>query len=98
MEIPYEDAVLHGYFYRAAGEGPKPTPVMHNGFDGAAEEPHFFGAVGGQERDCHALTFDGPGQPAAIHRNGLVFRPDRPQARPGSGARALVVGTVLLPS
>ncbi|MET7684262.1 hypothetical protein [Streptomyces sp. NPDC005423] len=31
VEIPYEDAVLHGYFYRAAGEGPKPTLVMHNG-------------------------------------------------------------------
>ncbi|MEU5883893.1 hypothetical protein [Spirillospora sp. NPDC047279] len=26
---------LHGYFYRAAGAGPKPTLVMHNGFDGA---------------------------------------------------------------
>jgi hypothetical protein len=37
VEIPYEDAVLHGYFYRTAGEGPKPTLVMHNGFDGAAE-------------------------------------------------------------
>ncbi|MET9175917.1 alpha/beta hydrolase [Streptomyces misionensis] len=76
VEIPYEDAVLHGYFYRAAGEGPKPTLVMHNGFDGAAEELHFFGAVGGQERGYHVLTFDGPGQPAAIHRDGLVFRPD----------------------
>ncbi|MFF0515497.1 alpha/beta hydrolase family protein [Streptomyces sp. NPDC004250] len=76
VEIPYEDAVLHGYFYRATGEGPKPTLVMHNGFDGAAEELHFFGAAGGQERGYHVLTFDGPGQPAAIRRNGLTFRPD----------------------
>lgn len=36
VEIPYEDATLHDYFHRAAGEGPKPTLVMHNGFDGAA--------------------------------------------------------------
>lgn len=76
VEIPYEDTFLHGYFYRAAGEGPKPALVMHNGFDGAAEELHFFGALGGQERGYHVLTFDGPGQPAAIHRDGLPFRPD----------------------
>lgn len=24
VEIPYQDTVLRGYFYRAAGEGPKP--------------------------------------------------------------------------
>ena len=68
VQIPYEGTVLQGYFYRAAGEGPKPTLVMHSGFDGAAEELHFFGATGGQERGYHVLTFDGPGQPAAIHR------------------------------
>ncbi|WP_279579480.1 hypothetical protein [Fodinicola feengrottensis] len=37
VEIPYEGTVLHGYFYRAPGDGPKPLLVMHNGFDGAAE-------------------------------------------------------------
>ncbi|MFI1364168.1 hypothetical protein [Streptomyces griseochromogenes] len=62
VEIPYEDTVLRGYFYRATGTGPKPTLVMHNGFDGAAEELHFFGALGGQERGYNVLTFDGPGQ------------------------------------
>ncbi|MCM2422650.1 alpha/beta hydrolase [Streptomyces sp. RKAG293] len=76
VKIPYEGAMLRGYFYRAAGEGPRPALVMHNGFDGAAEELHFVGALGGQERGYHVLTFDGPGQPAAIHRDGLVFRPD----------------------
>jgi len=76
VQIPYQGTVLHGYFYRAAGEGPAPTLVMHNGFDGAAEELHFFGATGGGERGYHVLTFDGPGQPAAIHRDGLTFRPD----------------------
>ncbi|MFI2352784.1 alpha/beta hydrolase family protein [Streptomyces sp. NPDC019443] len=76
VEIPYEDTVLRGYFYRAAGKGPKPAVVMHNGFDGAAEELHFFGAIGGQERGYHVLTFDGPGQPAAIHLDGRTFRPD----------------------
>ena len=57
----------------ASPAGPRAL-VMRNGFDGAAEELHFFGATGGQERGYHVLTFDGPGQPAAIHRDGLTFR------------------------
>jgi alpha-beta hydrolase superfamily lysophospholipase len=80
VDIPYEDTVLHGYFYRAAGrEGddtPRPTMVLHNGFDGTAEEMHHNGAAAGVERGYHVLTFDGPGQGAARHLEGLVFRPD----------------------
>ena len=34
------------------------------------------GAAAGSERGYHVLTFDGPGQPAARHLDGLVFRPD----------------------
>jgi pimeloyl-ACP methyl ester carboxylesterase len=76
VEIPYEGTVLRGYFYRAPGAGPKPTLVMHNGFDGSAEELHHLGAAAGAERGYHVLTFDGPGQPSAIRREELVFRPD----------------------
>ncbi|NBH06308.1 alpha/beta hydrolase [Amycolatopsis sp. SID8362] len=76
VEIPYEGTVLRGYFYRAPGDGPKPLLLMHNGFDGSAEECHFMGAAGGAERDYHVLTFDGPGQPSAIRHDDLVFRPD----------------------
>jgi dienelactone hydrolase len=78
VEIPYERAVLHGYFYRAAGSdtGPRPTMIMHTGFDGTCEEMHWYGAAAGQERGYHVLTFDGPGQAAARHLDGLVFRPD----------------------
>ena len=80
VEIPYEDTILHGYFYRAAdNEGDdsvRPTMVLHNGFDGPAEEMHFNGAAAGIERGYHVLTFDGPGQGAARHLEGLVFRPD----------------------
>jgi alpha-beta hydrolase superfamily lysophospholipase len=78
--IPYGDTVLHGYFYRAANGGgdgtARPTMVLHNGFDGSAEEMHSNGAAAGSERGYHVLTFDGPGQPAARHLDGLVFRPD----------------------
>lgn len=76
VEIPYEGTTLSGYFYRAPGAGPKPTLVMHSGFDGSCEELHFQGAIAGQERGYHVLTFDGPGQPSAIHGKGLRFRPD----------------------
>ena len=83
VEIPYENTVLHGYFYRGAGAGPgrdqdtpRPTIIMHSGFDGTCEELHWSGAAAAQERGYHVLTFDGPGQPAARRFDGLVFRPD----------------------
>lgn len=73
VEIPYEGTTLPGYFYDA---GAGRTVVMHNGFDGSAEEMHFFGAAAMHERGFNVLTFDGPGQPGPMHREGLVFRPD----------------------
>jgi dienelactone hydrolase len=50
--------------------------VLHNGFDGSSEEMHFVGGVAGVERGYHVLTFDGPGQPSAIHGKQLLLRPD----------------------
>ncbi|MFJ4960888.1 alpha/beta hydrolase family protein [Streptomyces sp. NPDC088729] len=80
IEIPYEHTVLHGYLYpalrRAGDTGPRPTVIMHSGFDGTCEEMHFLGAAAAQERGYNVVTFDGPGQPAALHFDGLVFRPD----------------------
>jgi pimeloyl-ACP methyl ester carboxylesterase len=76
VEIPYDGVTLSGYLYTGAGAWPRPTIMMHNGFDGSAEEMHFFGAAAAVERGYNVLSFDGPGQPAARHRDGLVFRPD----------------------
>lgn len=76
VQIPYEHTVLHGYLYRSPEAGPRPAMVLHSGYDGAAEEMHFNGALSGVERGYTVLTFDGPGQPAARHRDGLLFRPD----------------------
>jgi alpha-beta hydrolase superfamily lysophospholipase len=75
VEVPYEGTVLLGYFY-TSGSGARPTVIIHNGFDGSMEELHFFGAAAAAERGYNVMTFDGPGQPAAIHGEGLVFRPD----------------------
>src|SRR5208282_600282 len=67
---------LAGYFYRGSGAGARPTVVIHSGFDGTVEESHFFGAAAFAERGYHVLSFDGPGQPGMMHREGMVFRPD----------------------
>ncbi|MEU9102606.1 alpha/beta fold hydrolase [Streptomyces sp. NPDC048361] len=77
VAIPYEDTTLPGYLYRVDDSGtPRPTLIMHNGFDGTAEELHFFGAMAGVERGYTVLVFDGPGMPGPRHHEGLVFRPD----------------------
>jgi alpha-beta hydrolase superfamily lysophospholipase len=72
VEIPYEGTTLPGYLYRGTGGA---TVIMHNGFDGSAEEMHFYAAAALVERGYNVLTFDGPGQPGVI-RKGLPFRPD----------------------
>ena len=77
VEIPYEHTTLPGYFYSPDASGrPRPTVILHTGFDGSAEEMHFQGAQAGVERGYNVLSFDGPGQFGPLHREGLVFRPD----------------------
>jgi len=77
VEIPYEHTTLPGYLHRVDTSGrPRPTIVMHTGFDGSAEEMHVSGARAAVERGYNVLAFDGPGQFGPLHREGLVFRPD----------------------
>ncbi|ONI76131.1 dipeptidyl aminopeptidase [Actinosynnema sp. ALI-1.44] len=77
VRIPYQDTTLAGYFYQADNSGvARPTVIINNGFDGTAEETYFMGGAAALERGYNVLTFDGPGQGEAIHRQGLTFRPD----------------------
>ncbi|MCR3745531.1 Alpha/beta hydrolase family protein [Actinomadura glauciflava] len=78
VEVPYGTGHLPAYFFRAAGQSsaPKPTVIIHNGFDGTAEEIYSFGGRAGQERGYHILAFEGPGQGQVIRSQGLTFRPD----------------------
>src|SRR6202044_417012 len=77
VEIPYEQTTLPGYFHRVdASNRPRPTIVMHTGFDASAEEMPVSGARAAVERGYNVLAFDGPGQFGPLHREGLVFRPD----------------------
>ncbi|MGW4033809.1 alpha/beta hydrolase [Streptomyces sp. NPDC004838] len=77
VEIPYEDTTLPGYLYRPDGsDEPRPTVLIHNGFDGTGEECFSFGGFAGRERGYNVLVFEGPGQGRVIREQGLPFRPD----------------------
>ena len=77
ITIPYKDAALHGYLFRAADDrSPRPTLIITGGYDSTAEETYFFSGAAAVERGYTCIVFDGPGQGSAIIENGTVFRPD----------------------
>lgn len=75
VEIPYEDTTLPGYLFRS-GPGPRRTLVFVNGSDGPTSGVWARAAADGLERGWNVLTFDGPGQNAALVRQGIPFRAD----------------------
>lgn len=102
VAIPYEGTTLPGYLHRPADDGtPRPTLISPGGYDGTAEEFHFYTAAGAIERGWNALVFDGPGQGGALYEQGLLFRPDYEavltpvvdwlEAQPGVDPRRLVL-------
>jgi pimeloyl-ACP methyl ester carboxylesterase len=77
IAIPYGDAALHGYLFRAADDGaPRPTLIITGGYDSTAEETYFSSGRAAVERGYTCIVFDGPGQGSALIENGTVFRPD----------------------
>jgi pimeloyl-ACP methyl ester carboxylesterase len=77
IEVPYENSTLHGYFFPAYTDGRKaPTVIVHQGFDGVAEECWFSVGADAVSRGYNVLAFDGPGQGRAVRLQGLHFRPD----------------------
>jgi len=77
IEIPYEGGILPGYFLRANADGrPSRTIILTGGYDSTAEELYFFNAAAAIRRGYNCICFDGPGQGAALIRQGLHFRPD----------------------
>ncbi|MET7397158.1 alpha/beta fold hydrolase [Dactylosporangium sp. NPDC005572] len=77
IEIPYQDTTLPGYLYLVDDSGaPRPTIVYTSGYDSTLEESYFAIAAAALRRGYNVLAFDGPGQGAALRRQGLVFRPD----------------------
>lgn len=79
VRIPYEDTHLEGYLFHPAGGAagePLPTVILNNGSDGPVNAMWTQGGAAAVERGWRALTFDGPGQGVALHRDGIPFRHD----------------------
>jgi hypothetical protein len=77
VEIPYQDTTLPGYLFRSgAADEPRRTLIVSNGSDGSIVDAWGSGIAGALDRGWNALAFDGPGQNAALVRQGLPFRPD----------------------
>jgi pimeloyl-ACP methyl ester carboxylesterase len=77
ITIPYAATSLPGYFFRVDDSGERrPTLIVVGGYDSTAEELYFLNAAAAVRRGYNCLVFDGPGQGAALVRQGLVFRPD----------------------
>jgi hypothetical protein len=78
LEIPYGAGSLPGYFFASASNagGRRPLVIMHNGAYGPISAMWSLGGAAAARRGYHWMTFDGPGQQAALHDRGLYFRPD----------------------
>jgi hypothetical protein len=79
IAIPFEGTTLEGYFFHArpgGPAGPRPTIILNNGSDGPVCDMWSGGAAAAVERGWNAVTFDGPGQGAALYRQQLYFRAD----------------------
>lgn len=73
IEIPYEGTALPGYFFRGTSGR---TLIFNNGSDGPVSGVWSRAAAEGLARGWNVMTFDGPGQNAALVRQGIPFRPD----------------------
>ena len=79
LQIPYAGTTLPGYFFRAPDAGPgerRLLVVLNNGSDGPTSDMGLFGGWAALERGYHAMTFDGPGQQAALFLQKIPFRHD----------------------
>ena len=77
IEIPYAGTTLPGYFFRSGPVGePRRTLIYNNGSDGPVTGAWVQGIADALDRGWNAVTFDGPGQNAALIRQHLTFRPD----------------------
>jgi len=78
LSIAYEGRTLPGFLFpapTAAGEV-RPLVVVNNGSYQATSEMWAQAGAAATERGYHWLTFDGPGQQAALLEHRIPFRPD----------------------
>lgn len=75
FEVPFEGAVLPGYFQAAPGSGPRKTLLMIGGGETFAEDLYFYIAPKALARGYNFATVDLPGQ-GLLPAQGMVFRTD----------------------
>jgi dienelactone hydrolase len=77
MSVPYETGVLRAIFYPGpAGWETKPLLVFVGGQDSTLEELYFELVPAAHRRGYGVLTYEGPGQGAALREHGLFFTPE----------------------
>ncbi len=77
VSIRYEGTRLPAYFRApAAKRRPRPTLILHTGFDGTIQEVYLEYANHAAERGYNTLIFEGPGQGSMIRKQGIPYRYD----------------------
>jgi alpha-beta hydrolase superfamily lysophospholipase len=75
--IPYQATAIPGYLYRPDDSPqPRPTLLVHGGYDSTGEELYLLVAAAAIQRGYNCLTFEGPGQGALIREQHLPFCSD----------------------
>jgi hypothetical protein len=79
LALPYEDTTLPGFFFpapdAAPGEG-RATVIVSHGGDGPTSQALALGGAAAAQRGHHWMTFDAPGQEAALVEQQLPARAD----------------------
>jgi len=79
VAIPYEGTTLPAFFFRASGAAAgesRPLVIINRGCEEPTSAAWALGGAAAARRGYHWLTFDGPGQQAALLDQGLTARPD----------------------
>jgi hypothetical protein len=81
VELPHRGARLPGWWFASPCAGPDPAPavVLVQGLGTPISDVCMTGLDGALARGHHVLVFDGPGQGAALHRQGLHLDHGWPQ-------------------
>ncbi len=101
IEIPYEDTILSGYFYRSPAAGEKaPLMILTPGRDTLGEDTVWVYDEA-LKRGIHCIVMEGPGQGAVLRLKKMPFRKDwenvvRPIVDYAAGIPGIDMGRVAL--
>jgi dienelactone hydrolase len=77
FDVPYDGGILRSIFYPGPkGWEKKPLIMLVGGYDSTLEELYLVLAKEAYERGYGVLTYEGPGQGAALREQALPFTPE----------------------